>query len=639
VSGQRPSVLRGLRRPMAMICLGFLLLLTLAAVLAPWISPYDPLDQNLSITLQGPTTSHWLGTDEVGRDIFSRVLYGGRVSLLAGVECVATAMILGVSGGVVAGFFGGWVSKLLDRLSDLLLATPAIIVLLTVLALYGPNITAAMITLGVLLTPDFLRLSRASTLAARAELYVDSAIVSGLTRRRVIVRHILPNVMGPVIIRASTTFGTVLLVETGLSFLGLGVRPPTPSWGGMIAAAGNNIYTQTWYLIPSGGIVTLTILAFNLLGDSIHDATNPVSRFLPRSGTGRVQATTLKLRAAARTPESPPAAASQLLSVRGLEVAFPTPAGWQPVVSGVDFDVAEGETLGFVGESGSGKTMTMLAVLGLVPSPGRVTRGSIVFEGRELLGERNDAGFKSIRGSKIGFVAQEPMVSLDPVFQVGRLIAEPMRHHLSISHKEANRRVLELLELVGLPDPRASAASYPHQLSGGMAQRVSIALALGCGPKLLVADEPTTALDVTIQAEILDLFRRLQQELSMAVVLVTHNLGVLADFCTSAVVMYAGQVVERGTVADVLGRPFMPYTYGLLRSDPHRATPGARLPAIPGTVPTPAEWPEGCHFQARCPMAIDACRTTSIEMWAADPGHEARCLRSAEIASPRIAPL
>ncbi|MEV8515998.1 dipeptide/oligopeptide/nickel ABC transporter permease/ATP-binding protein [Dactylosporangium sp. NPDC051484] len=646
----------GLRRPMAVACLLVLGTLVIAAVLAKWIAPDDPYQQDLSNVLSGPSAAHWLGTDELGRDILSRLIYGARLSLFAGLLCIAVAVLLGVTAGVLAGFFAGRVMILFDRVTDLLLATPVIMILLTVLAVFGPNMNAAMIALGVMLSADFMRLSRGSTLEARSALYVDAAQVFGLSRTRILLRHIVPNVLGPVIVRASTLFGAALFIEAGLSFIGLGARPPTPTWGSMVAAAGNAIYKQPWYLVPTGGIIVLTVLASNLFGDTLLDATvDGAARARPRrwSRLKKQRQATVVSATAVKTPAGnaksdetlrAPAAVFErdarqagegegpktgLLSVSGLEVSFPSADGWRPVVTDVGFEVPHRGSLGIVGESGSGKTITMLALLGLVPSPGKVTAGKIFFNGRELDPSR-PSSFNVVRGSEIGFVAQEPMVSLDPVFTVGAQLAEPMRHRGRMSSRAAHGRVLELLDLVGMPDPRRAAASYPHELSGGMAQRVAIALALGLEPKLLVADEPTTALDVTVQADILDLFRSLQEQLSMSMVIVTHDFGVLADSCDSALVMYAGEVVEQGPVDEVLSAPAMPYTAGLLRSNPYSAVALGRLPVITGSVPDPGAWPSGCRFQARCAVATPECAEGSIPLTTVTSHRRARCVRVTE---------
>lgn len=295
-----------------------------------------------------------------------------------------------------------------------------------------------------------------------------------------------------------------------------------------------------------------------------------------------------------------------LLSIRDLTVTFPTRTGIAAVVDHLDFDLAAGEVLGIVGESGSGKSLTALSILRLIAKPGKVAEGSILFEGTDLL-QLSENHMHSLRGSAISMIFQEPMSSLNPVFSIGDQIMEPLLQHRGLDRHGARRAALDLLRLVEIPDADRRIDEYPHQLSGGMRQRVMIAIALACRPRLLIADEPTTALDVTIQAQILDLLRKLQQELGMAVILITHDLGVVAEFADRALVMYAGRVVERAPVRALFKTPAHPYTRGLLASMPVIDGPRTRLNAIAGTVPAAGAMPAGCRFAPRCPVAMPAC--------------------------------
>ncbi len=316
-----------------------------------------------------------------------------------------------------------------------------------------------------------------------------------------------------------------------------------------------------------------------------------------------------------------------LLAVRDLHVEFQTGQGRQPALRGIDFDVWPGRTLGVVGESGSGKSVTAMAILGLLPEgAARITAGQVLFGGEDLLrcGERR---MQAVRGRAIGMVFQDPSTSLNPVFTVGRQLREGLRLHLRLGSAAATRRAAELLELVRIPDPRACLAKYPHELSGGMRQRVMIAIALSCGPQLLIADEPTTALDVTTQAQILWLLHDLQAQLGMAIILVTHDLGVVADHADDVVVMYAGRVVERAPVADLFARQAHPYTAGLLHSMPSlEEDDSAELPAIPGMAASGAAIPAGCAFHPRCAHAWDACGRTVPPLFAVGGSHQAACL-------------
>jgi peptide/nickel transport system ATP-binding protein/oligopeptide transport system ATP-binding protein len=322
-----------------------------------------------------------------------------------------------------------------------------------------------------------------------------------------------------------------------------------------------------------------------------------------------------------------------VLSVRDLRAWFFTDQGIAKAVDGVSFDVHAGETLGIVGESGCGKTVTSLALLGLLPQPpARIMDGSSVRlrtekAVEELVGAP-ETRLRALRGNDISMIFQEPMSSLNPVYTVGDQIAETLRLHRGMSRAAARTAVVELLDEVGIPDASRRVDEYPHQLSGGMRQRVMIAMAIACAPKLLIADEPTTALDVTIQAQILELLAGLRRTHGMAVMLITHDLGVVAEVCDRVIVMYAGQVVETGSVEDIFARPAHPYTRGLLGSLPSLEARGRRLTSIPGTVPSPLRWPAGCRFLARCPLAGEGCERPQDLAAVGDDGRAARCWRA-----------
>jgi peptide/nickel transport system ATP-binding protein/oligopeptide transport system ATP-binding protein len=318
-----------------------------------------------------------------------------------------------------------------------------------------------------------------------------------------------------------------------------------------------------------------------------------------------------------------------VLSVRDLRAWFFTDQGVAKAVDGVSFDVGAGETLGIVGESGCGKTVTALSIMGLLPQPpARVVEGSSVrLAGEELVGAP-EARVRALRGNESSMVFQEPMSSLNPVYTVGDQIGETLRLHRRMDRRAAREATIALVDEVGIPDATRRVDEYPHQLSGGMRQRVMIAMAIACAPKLLIADEPTTALDVTIQAQILELLAGLRRTHGMAVLLITHDLGVVAEVCDRVVVMYAGQVVETGSVEDIFARPAHPYTRGLLGSLPSLEARGRRLTSIPGAVPSPLHWPVGCRFRARCSLAGPGCEATQELMPVGANGRTARCWRA-----------
>jgi oligopeptide/dipeptide ABC transporter ATP-binding protein len=296
-----------------------------------------------------------------------------------------------------------------------------------------------------------------------------------------------------------------------------------------------------------------------------------------------------------------------LLTVEDLRTYFYSGEGVVKAVDGVSFTIGQGQTVGLVGESGSGKSVTALSIMRLIDHPGKIVGGKIVYQGRELT-ELDSEEIREVRGDEIAMIFQEPMTSLNPVYTVGDQIAETVEFHTKVSRRQAWKRAIEMLGLVGIPSPERRVNDYPHHMSGGMRQRVMIAMALSCNPKLLIADEPTTALDVTIQAQILELMRRLQEEFGMSILLITHDLGVVANTCEKVAVMYAGQVVERADVSDLFRSPQMPYTEGLLKSIPRLGmTQTQKLAVIQGVVPNPTRWPKGCRFMARCDYRFEKC--------------------------------
>ena len=316
-----------------------------------------------------------------------------------------------------------------------------------------------------------------------------------------------------------------------------------------------------------------------------------------------------------------------LLQVKNLQTSFFTPEGEVRAIDGVSFEIGEGKTLGLVGESGCGKSVTSLSIMRLIPSPpGKIVGGEILYRGRDLL-KLNNEEMRKIRGNEISMIFQEPMTSLNPVFTVGNQIGEAIRLHQGLGKRETRQKTIEMLRLVKIADPESRVDAYPHQLSGGMRQRVMIAMALSCNPSLLIADEPTTALDVTIQAQILELMKELQQKIGgMALLLITHDLGVVAEQADEVAIMYAGKIVERASTKAIFNHPFHPYTVGLLNSLPGAgALKKKRLDAIPGVVPSPLHLPSGCRFRDRCPRAAELCAEKEPPLENKETGHPAAC--------------
>jgi peptide/nickel transport system permease protein len=413
-------------------------------------------------------------------------------------------------------------------------------------------------------------------------------------------------------------------IQAGLSFLGIGPQEPEPSWGAMIMQATNLIYYAPWMMVPPGLVLVLTVFAANELADVFGEnkaVKAGAKTFSFKDLKGRKRAA-LEL-----VPHEP--AAENILELEELVVGV---QGKHELVSRVSLKVKHSDVLAIVGESGCGKTMTALSVIGLLPPGVAIRSGHIRLNGVEI-SDWNEAELNTIRGSHIAYISQEPMVALDPMFTIKHQLVYPLKKIRGMNSDEAQKRAFELLTQVGIVDPARVLKSYPHQLSGGMAQRVAIALALTGNPRLLIADEPTTALDVTIQAEILELLRSLVRERGMAMIVVTHNLGVVADIADQVAVMYAGQVIESGPVEKVLLEPEHPYTNALLGADPHFGAESKmpeRLTSIPGSVPPAWEWKDSCRFVDRCEFANSSC-SRRLEVQPAHGAGTIQCSRFGEL--------
>jgi peptide/nickel transport system permease protein len=609
----------------AMIALTFIVLLMLVAILAPVIAPHDPNQQRIGEPFAGPASEHLLGTDKLGRDTLSRLIYGARVSLRTGFQIIIVGLLFAVPIGLFAGYRGGRTDNFIMRVMDALSSIPFLIAALAVVGVLGPGIEKVAIALSIVIIPGFVRLIRAQSLAVREETFIEASHSLGTRTRTILFKRVLPNVASPLIVAVTLATGAVLIAEAGLSLLGFGIRPPDPSWGSMLQAGYEVIFTHPWQVLVPGFVLAITVLAFNTIGDALRDALGlgvpRIKGFKSRLGITSVKREEL--------PETAPSPTGAMLDVDGLTVQFQTEGGPVTVVDHVGFSIAPGEVLGLVGESGSGKTVSSLSIMRLVPSPpGQVIDGTIRLGGRDLL-SLSQKDMLDVRGVEVAMVFQDPMTSLNPAYTIGNLLTEAVRAHNDVSKAEARARAEELLTQVGIPDPRRRLKDYPHQLSGGMRQRALLAIALAGNPRLLIADEPTTALDVTVQSQILDLIRKLQAETGMAVLFVTHDLGVIADLCDRVVVMYAGQIVEEATVHDLFERPRHPYTEGLLNAIPQVAGAGERLVSIPGVVPSPAAMPTGCRFEPRCPYAVPACREPVALIPRA--GRPVRCIRAEEL--------
>ncbi|MFZ1993271.1 MAG: dipeptide/oligopeptide/nickel ABC transporter permease/ATP-binding protein [Solirubrobacteraceae bacterium] len=615
---------RVVQRPMGAVSLAVFLGIIIACAAAPLIAPHGPYASSLTAEMSGPSGHHLLGTDELGRDILSRLLYGGRPTLLAAAMSTAIAILLGTVLGVVSGYRRGLTDRVVSLWSDLLLTMPVLVVLIVVVSVYPTSLYPAMIPLGVMLSAAPTRMLRSVTLSVREDLYIEAARVNGLSHGQIMVRHVLPRIRGAIVVQATLVGAVSVLMASGLAFLGFGVQVPAPSWGTMVQEAASQYQQDAWFLVPTGGVIALTILSLGLLGDVLRDAV--AEQWTGVRVTRRRARRTARAAMPAEVAAAMPAAPDAVLGVRDLMVTAPRPGGGELVlVQGMSFDVRAGRTLAIVGESGCGKSVTARALLGIAPPGGRIA-GSVRFDGGELVGAPT-ARLREVRGRRIAFIGQDPLTGLDPTQPVGAALAEVVRAYSGCGRRAARETALELLGRVRLDDPVRVARLYPHQISGGMAQRVTIARALAGDPEIIVADEPTTALDVTVQADILALLVSLQLSSKIAILLITHDWGVVAGMADEVLVMYAGQVVEHGPAGRLFEHPQHPYSDLLLRSNPHRAPSGSRLPAIAGTVPGPGQWPESCRFADRCPLATDACTAAPIPLLTVGEEQQSRCIR------------
>ena len=614
-----------LRRYRPVILPGFALATVLVlAYGANFIAPYDPTVMDIAGRLKPPSEAHWLGQDEYGRDILSRLLHGARVSLTVAILSTTIAMLIGVTLGLIGGYFRGLSEILTLRLVDIVLSFPPILLALLVVTLFGPGAVTLTACLSILFAPGFARVTYGETLAARRLDYVEAARALGAKSGRIVLKTVLPNISGPIVVQFSLTVASAILIESGLSFLGLGVIPPDPSWGLMIRGArGYMNYSAMGLIWPCLALI-VTVLIFNALCDGLRDLFDP------------------KTRPSRATPE--PVAARErpfqdgaLLQVDDLHTHIRTESGVVKAVDGVDLTLWPGETIAVVGESGSGKSMTGLSLMGLTPEPyGRIVGGKVRLRtrGGQLvdLADADEEVLRRIRGDEIAMIFQEPMTALNPVHRIGDQISEAILQHRDLTRTQARALAVETLKKVGVPEPALRARAYPHELSGGLRQRAMIAMALALEPQLLIADEPTTALDVTIQAQILDLMRRLlaESESKPALIFITHDLGVVSEVADRVMVFYAGCVVEEGPVAEIFAEPHHPYTRGLLESAPRSGVHG-RLRAIEGTVPSPLALPPGCAFAPRCPHASDRCRDTAPALEATDEARRVSCWNWREV--------
>jgi peptide/nickel transport system permease protein len=621
--------------PASIAGVAWLAALVVASLSAPLWLPFKTEDQDFTAVLSGPTAAHWLGTDELGRDLLSRIFASAAGTLGTSMITVIVAVGLGTLLAMLAAAAGERVETVISRATEIVMSLPGTVIILAVIGAVGTNIPMIMGILGVLISAGIYRVMLGQAKSLQSQLYVDAAKVDGVSTAGISLRHVLPGLTNTIVVQAALIFAVGMLIQAGLAFIGFGPPIPQPSWGGMIQGASQHVYDAPWLMVPTGAVLALTVLAANAIGNALGKAPNATASHLPSAAARRQRAKAVAVIASA-APAPKDAAGKDTLSVRNLSVGVDSVGAGKGVrlVTDVSFDVEPGTVLGLVGESGCGKTMTALSLLGLLPSGVSVTGGQILWNGKNLAAA-TDKDMEGIRGREIALISQEPMRALDPMFTVGYQLTATIRRLRGTGRADAKSEALGLLEKVGIVDAARILKTYPHQISGGMAQRVAIALALAGRPRLLVADEPTTALDVTVQAEILSLLRSLVKDTGMSVVMVTHDLGVVADLCDQVAVMYAGEVVENGRTDSILDNPRHPYTLALLAADPHAnhaADMPERLATINGQVPQPKDWPSTCRFAARCQFAGSACLVPIPLLPSGAGDGVVRCVKADELA-------
>ncbi|MCT8654636.1 dipeptide/oligopeptide/nickel ABC transporter permease/ATP-binding protein [Glaesserella parasuis] len=595
------------------LALGFIVLVALLAILAPWVSPYDPL-QTLR-PVQAPNADYWFGTDRLGRDILSRLIYGAQTSLFIGLGAVALAIVLGSILGATAATADKLGNEVIMRFMDILMAFPGIALAAVLLATLGNSVPIIILAIAIVYTPQLARVVRANVVSQWEEDYVRAERVIGGSRTYILCKDFGRNSAAPELILAPVMVADAIVLEASLSFLGAGVQLPQPSWGNILSEGRNIVLSGFWWATTFAGLaILLTVLSLNILSEGLTDAlVNPKLKRSPTTSKEDVSkplstdvqeamAESLALKRyllklhekeATRTdrmqlnPNAKP-----ILQVKNLSIRFPNRYGDIPLVDNISFTVNEGETMGLVGESGCGKSISAFSIMGLLPPTAKIT-GEILFTDRA--GNQHDLlktdKLNELRGHEISMIYQDALSALNPSMR----IKDQMAQLISRGGKQSAETLLKWVKL----DPEKTLNRYPHELSGGQRQRVLIAMALAREPKLLIADEPTTALDVTVQAEVIKLLNELREKLGFAMVFVSHDLALVAQMAHHITVMYAGQVVEMAPTSALLSNPTHEYTRGLLGSVLSTECRAERLYQIPGSVPSPFDFAKGDRFASR----------------------------------------
>ncbi|NWF64950.1 MAG: dipeptide/oligopeptide/nickel ABC transporter permease/ATP-binding protein [Chloroflexi bacterium] len=608
------------KNPAGPVGFWMLVFVIIIAIFAPWLTPYEQSSSasvGVADIYQPPNAEHWLGTDDAGQDVFTNFIYGARISLFVGFFAAFISIVIGGVFGLVAGFFGGRWETFLMRFTDVMLVIPDLPLMVVIVAITKPSIMNIILVIGILGWTTTARVVRSQTLAVKSRKFVLRARAIGAGKRHIVTRHILPLVMPILVVQAVLAISLAILNESALAFIGLG-DPSALSWGQMLNYAfgrGAMSAGAWWALVVPGFGIVWVVLALTLLGQGLEQVLNP------RLDTHHLMPGRPKVGGQAQGGALPN---DVILDVRNISIHYIND-GSPPAraVENISFSLRKGELMGLVGESGCGKTTLMLALLKLLPAAGQIVNGNVYYKGKDLT-SMNEDEINQIRWSRISIIFQGAMNALNPVRTVGDQIAEViLKHEPNFPKPRLTDRVNELLDLVGIASDHRE--HFPHQYSGGMRQRAMIAMALACNPDVVIADEPTTALDVMIQAQILQLLNDLRKKLGLSVIFVTHDLGVVAELCDKALVMYGGMTAEYADVDVTYNSPKHPYTQELLKAFPDLTKPKKKLSAIPGYPPRLDSLPPGCRFAPRCPAAFDRCQREEPALHKIESGHFASC--------------
>jgi peptide/nickel transport system permease protein len=613
-----------MRTPLGISAIVLLLLVLATAVFAPilWSGKADAIDTNN--LLAGPSAEHWIGTDNLGRDLFYRVLVATRLSIVLALFATLVSVTIGLLLGVLPLLLGPRFGRVITWAVGIAVAFPGLLLALFFAVIFGTGWLGAVLAIGIAGAPSFARLCQTLISGVASRDYVSAARVGGVGRIRVLTRHVLPNIGEPLIVNATIGAGGTLLAFASLSFLGLGVQAPSYDWGRLMGDGLSGIYENPLAALAPGMAVVIAGLAFNLVGES-------AARALGITSISPLAAVKKKLQARSHDSVAPEAEhGDAVLEVSDLRVSFPGATGPVNPVRGISFSIRRGEAVGIVGESGSGKSLTALSIAQLVEQPGEVQAEKLDFAGRALL-DGDPTRNRRLLGTSLAMVFQDPMTSFNPTKRMGNQLAEVAVEHEGLSSKDALARAVEKFDAVLLPDPERRVKQYPHEFSGGMRQRAMIAMGLMATPKLIIADEPTTALDVTVQQQVLALLQSIRAQDDVSLLLISHDVSVVAEICDRVLVMYAGRIVEDLPAHELATAAKHPYTRALLAAVPDMTTDlNQPLATVPGRPVDPAQVPSGCAFAARCPLADAHCRASDPELVSDEVGNRVACWHAGE---------